>query len=84
MSLAHRRTEAVFSVLKELYENGKTDFRPGDVNTVLRERGEPLGTWEVRAEFTELERQNRIVCNEDTGMWHLAENAENASLQDAG
>ena len=81
MSLAHRRTEIVFAVIQELVSRGHTALRPGDVNSELRKRGEPLGTWEVRAEFNELAKQNRLACDEDTGQWHLT---ENANLKSAG
>ena len=81
MSIAHRRTETVYGVIKELFESGKASVRPGDVNSVLRERGAPLGTWEVRAEFSTLESEGRICCDEDTGNWHLT---ENASLKHTG
>ena len=80
MSIERRRTEAVYAVIEELFASGRESVRPGDVNAVLRERNAPLGTWEVRAEFTRLESEGRIACNEDTGDWHLA---DPASLQDA-
>lgn len=80
MSIELRRTEMVYSVIQELAANGKSTVRPGDVNALLRERDTPLGTWEVRAEFSRLERDGRIACNEESGDWFLA---ERASLQDA-
>ena len=80
MSIEQRRTELVYSLIQELVEQGKSHLRPGDVNALLRERGAPLGTWEVRAEFTELEQDGRIVYDADTGDWHLN---DSASLQDA-
>jgi len=80
LSIEQRRTELVYSLIQELVEQGKTHVRPGDVNTLLRERGSPLGTWEVRAEFTELEQAGRVVYDAATGDWHLN---DSASLQDA-
>jgi hypothetical protein len=80
LSIELRRTETVYSVIQELFSNGRTSVRPGDVNAVLRERDAPMGTWEVRAEFSRLESDGRLACNEDTGNWYLT---ENASLQDA-
>jgi hypothetical protein len=80
LSKEHPRTEMIYQIIRELFENGKSSVRPGDVNTVLRERNSPLGTWDVRAEFTRLEKIGRISCNQDTGDWHLT---ESASLQDA-
>ena len=73
MSIERRRTEAVYAVIEELFANGAKSLRPGDVNTILRERNSPLGTWEVRAEFSRLEAEGRLVCDEDTGSWHLAD-----------
>ncbi len=80
MSIERRRTEAVYAVIQELFADGKTSVRPGDVNAVLRERNAPMGTWEVRAEFSLLESEGRITCDPDTGNWHPA---EGSSLQDA-
>ena len=81
MSIELRRTETVYSVIQELFANGKTGVRPGDVNTVLRERNTPMGGWEVRAEFSKLEADGRLTCSAESGDWYLT---ENASLKDAG
>ena len=80
MSIELRRTEMIYNVIRELAANGKTTVRPGDVNAWLREQNAPMGTWEVRAEFSRLEREDRIACNEETGDWYLT---ESSSLQDA-
>lgn len=68
-------------MIRELFAGGKASIRPGDVNSVLREQGMPMGTWEVRAEFARLEREAAIECNPETGDWHLT---ENSSLKDTG
>ena len=73
MSIEHRRTEAVYAVIVELFADGRTSIRPGDVNDVLRAQNSPLGTWQVRAEFSKLEADGRLVCDENTGDWCLAE-----------
>ena len=70
----------VYSVIRELFSDGKTAVRPGDVNALLREREAPMGTWDVRAEFSRLESDGRLACDEDTGDWDLT---ESSSLQDA-
>jgi len=80
LSIELRRTEMVYGLIRELFADGKASVRPGDVNTLLRERQAPLGTWEVRAEFSRLERQGRIALDEDTGTWYLT---ESQSLKDA-
>ncbi|XOV83490.1 MAG: hypothetical protein ACFHXK_21975 [bacterium] len=81
MSIEQRRTEEVFAIIQELVAGGKTRLRPGDVNTVLRERNSPMGTWAVRAEFTRLEEQGHISCDAQTGDWQLL---ESAPMKDAG
>ena len=84
MSIEHRRTEAVYAVITELVGNGKTSLRPGDVSEVLRERNSPLGSWQVRAEFTNLEADGRLVCDEDSGNWHLVENGAQVAGDSSG
>ncbi len=69
MSIDRRRTEIVRSIVVELFESGRKSIRPGDVNDVLRERNAPMGSWEVRAEFTNLERLGVIVLDKDTADW---------------
>ena len=81
MSIEQRSTEEVFAIIQELVANGKPTLRPGDVNTVLRERNSPMGGWAVRAEFTRLEELGRISCDEKTGDWRLL---ESAPMKDAG
>jgi len=81
LSIEQRRTEEVFAIIQELVANGKATLRPGDVNTALRERNSPMGSWAVRAEFTRLEELGRISCDAQTGDWQLL---ESAPLKDAG
>ncbi|MEM7077974.1 MAG: hypothetical protein AAF513_05015 [Pseudomonadota bacterium] len=78
MSLADRNTKTIIGVILELVANGKTEFRTGDVNSVLRERNSPMGTWEVRAEFSKLEQAGQIACDADSGLWHATEALQNA------
>ncbi|MDA1074392.1 MAG: hypothetical protein O3A63_06475 [Proteobacteria bacterium] len=75
MSIDRRRTAIVFEIVKELVAGGKTEFRPGDVNSILRERNQPMGTWEVRGEFSRLEDINAIAIDAATGNWHLVDEA---------
>ena len=81
MSTDRRRTEAVYAVIKELFANGKSSVRPGDVNALMRERNAPVGTWQMRAEFSKLEEADLIRCDDDSGEWVLT---ENTSLKDVG
>jgi len=80
LSTDRRRTETVYAVIKELFADGKSSVRPGDVTSVMRERNAPIGTWQMRAEFTTLEEQGLIQCDAETSDWHLT---ENSSLKDS-
>jgi len=81
LSIERRRTETVYGVIQELFEQGRTAVQPGDVSDVLRQRGAPLGAWEIRAELSNLEAQGRLTCDEDTANWHLT---ESSSLKHTG
>jgi hypothetical protein len=81
LSFEKRRTDTVIGVINDLVAEGKSALRPGDVNSVLRDRDMPMGSWEVRAEFSRLERDGHLRCDADSGDWFLT---ENASLKDAG
>lgn len=72
MSLAQRRTNLVLAVIEELVEQGRREFRPGDVVSRLRERNQPLGAWEVRGELSNLEAEGVIEVNAETALWRLA------------
>jgi len=76
-----RSTTIVFAVIEALVAEGKTSFRPGDVNSALRDKGEPMGTWEVRAEFSRLEEQGSIACDAVSGNWQML---SSDALKDAG
>jgi len=69
LSVERRRTEVVREVIQELFESGLVQVRPGDVNSALRKRGMPMGTWEVRAEFTTLEAEGALVLDPATAGW---------------
>ena len=75
MSTDPRRTQLVLRIFKELtaQEQGRDGLRPGDINARLRELGIPMGTWEVRGEFSVLEASGDIILDEATANWLLAE-----------
>ena len=72
MSVEQRRTKLVYSTIQELVDGGLKQFKPGDVNAALRTQGQPLGTWEVRGEFSMLAEQGLIELDTATGLWSLA------------
>jgi len=75
LSIDRRRTAIVFDIIKEVVAGGKAEFRPGDVNSILRERNQPMGTWEVRGEFSRLQDCNAISLDVATGNWRLIDQA---------
>jgi hypothetical protein len=75
LSIEQRRTKTVFAAIQELVEQGRSTFGPGDVASVLREGGAPLGAWEVRGEFSILQAEGLIVLDEDSAQWSLGEAA---------
>ena len=82
MSVQRKRTETIYAIFRELVDGGRDSVRPGDINTVLRDRGQPMGTWEVRRELSRLEDEGLISCDAATTEWHLTE--KGASMQKAG
>ena len=71
--MQRKRTETIYAIFRELAAGRREDIRPGDINSVLRDRGQPLGTWEVRGELSVLESEGLIKCDPQTGAWHLTE-----------
>ena len=84
MSTDRKRTETVYAIILELVQGGLEHLRAGNVNDTLRERGQPMGSWEVRGEFTNLQAQGLIELDETTGDWHTTENAPQTKRTDSG
>lgn len=69
-----RRTELVLRIFRELARSEQgAGIKPGQVNARLRELGIPMGTWEVRGEFSVLQARGEITLNEEDARWHLAD-----------
>ena len=83
MSVERRRTNIVREIVVELFGSGRKTIRPGDVNSVLRERNAPMGTWEVRAEFSRLEAAGVIVLDAESADW-LPGDLSDAAVESAG
>lgn len=68
------RTQKVFDAIKKSVAN-KADvkFSAGDVSQTLRDGGFPLGSWEVRGEFSALQGVDMIALDEDSAQWHLTQ-----------
>ena len=75
MSTELRRTHAVLDIFRSLVADGggADGLRAGDICTRLREMGQPMDTWQVRGELSNLEANGSIVANSHTGAWFLVE-----------
>ena len=82
LSIERKRTETVYRVVRELVQQGRRDFRAGDVCAALRARNQPMGAWLVRAEFRALEQHALVELDAETGDWRLTGNEMPAA--DAG
>ena len=71
MSIEQRRTKRIFEVIQEIVGAEGKDFRPGDIASVLRERGQPLGAWEIRGQLSILEAEGLIRLVPESGGWQI-------------
>ncbi len=72
MSIEQRRTKRIFGVIQEIVAAQGGRFRPGDIASVLRERGQPLGAWEIRGQLSILEAEGLIRLEPESGTWEIA------------
>lgn len=72
MSLEQRRTDLVLAVIEKLVAEGRSEFRPGDVVSRLREQNQPMGAWEVRGELSKLEAEGMLENDPATAAWRMA------------
>lgn len=79
---AARRTRTVFEAVVALVGEGATHFRPGDIASHLRDAEHPIGAWEIRGEFTKLERMELIEVDPELAVWHLVD-GESFSIEEA-
>ncbi len=66
------RAQKVFSAIKKATDN-HTHFRVGTISQTLRDGGFPLGSWEVRGEFTVLKDAGLIALDAASAQWQLTE-----------
>lgn len=72
LSQPKERTQKVFNAIKATVENNTEQaFRAGDVSQALRDGGFPLGSWEVRGEFSALESAGLIALEASSATWRL-------------
>ena len=70
MTTDQRRTDAIYLVIQELAAE-KPEFRPGDIASYLRDRGQPTPVWEIRGELSKLEEAGLLSNDPVTGAWKL-------------
>ena len=69
VSIDKRRAETVEAAIDEIIENGKAEFKPGDVADLLRDKNDPISVWQLRAEFSSLEESGVIDFDSETALW---------------
>ena len=52
---------------------GAEGLRAGDICARLRDLDQPMGTWQIRSELSNLEADGSIVVDPGTGAWFLVE-----------
>ncbi len=71
---AKERAQKVFNAIKKACENNPSNrFRVGTISQTLRDGGFPLGSWEVRGEFTALANAGLITLDAASAQWQLTE-----------
>lgn len=71
-SQSKERAQKVFNAIKQATENkASSTFRVGTISETLRSGGFPLGSWEVRGEFTTLANAGLIALDTASAQWQL-------------
>ncbi|MEZ5560186.1 MAG: hypothetical protein R3E86_16780 [Pseudomonadales bacterium] len=69
MSIQHRKSQLILAIIDELVATGREEFKPGDLTSRLRERNQPMGTWEVRGLLSQLAGEGAIEIDAASGRW---------------
>ena len=76
MSETLRLTKAIYEAVCRVVADGNVSLRPGDIVGYFRDQDRPLGSWEVRGQFTRLENLGLLKIDATTGIWELVEGAD--------
>jgi len=69
---SRERTQKVFNAIKSTVDNSTSQsFKSGDISQTLRNGGFPLGSWEVRGEFSTLQQSKMIELDTAAADWRL-------------
>ena len=76
MSETLRLTRAIYEAVCRVVADGNVALRPGDIVGHFRDQDRPLGSWEVRGQFSRLEDLGLLKNDATTGIWELVEGAD--------
>ena len=76
MSETLRLTKAIYEAVCRVAADGNVSLRPGDIVGYFRDQDRPLGSWEVRGQFSRLENHGLLKIDAPTGIWELVEGAD--------
>jgi len=68
-----RLTKTIYDTICRVVADGNDSLRPGDIVGKMRDEGKPLGAWEVRGQFSQLENLGLLKIDVDTGIWQLVD-----------
>ena len=71
-----RLTKTIYGAICRVVADGNDSLRPGDVVGYLRDEDRPLGSWEVRGQFSRLENLGLLKIDAATGIWQLVDGVE--------
>ena len=71
-----RLTKTIYDVICSVVADGNNALRPGDIVGKMRDDGSPLGSWEVRGQFSQLENLGLLKIDVDTGIWQLVDGVD--------
>ena len=68
-----RLTKAIYEAVCRVVADGNDSLRPGDIVGYFRDQDRPLGSWEVRGQFSRLENLGLLKIDASTGIWELVD-----------
>jgi len=71
-----RLTKAIYGAICRVVADGNDSLRPGDVVGYMRDEDRPLGSWEVRGQFSRLENLGLLKIDAATGIWQLVDGVD--------
>ena len=76
MSETLRSTKAIYNAICSVVASGNDSLRTGDIVAYMRDEGRPLESWEIRCQFSRLERLGLLQIDAGTGIWQLVDGVD--------